>query len=220
MDALDRLYRRLVEAREHASAGEPLGAISLGEIYQQLVPYRLVRSELGYAELREYEHALLRLLSGERGYVTLEAEEAAEEFRRELGSPNPILGVYRDYAAIGAVLHPFAPREVTDPLPAPPARLPPPPPDPVTAAPLTPSAAPAHLARPESCRHCRAALPRERSARFCPHCGGSQLPMPCVGCGAVLEPDWRFCIECGFRSGESGIPRPPPAPSTRLSEPR
>ncbi|MBW3572406.1 MAG: hypothetical protein KY467_14990, partial [Gemmatimonadetes bacterium] len=92
MDALDRLYRRV----SLALARDPGRALTVGDLYQEVVPYRLIRAELGFAELAEYEHALLRLLAGEREYLETERPEVAEEFRRELQAPNPILGIYRD----------------------------------------------------------------------------------------------------------------------------
>lgn len=100
-DLVQRLYERLLVAL----AGEDDGAsiVTVGDIYQRLIPYRSVRSEVGVMELATYEHALLRLLSGERGLVRIEVS-ATEELRRELDSPNPILGVYRDYADVPATL--------------------------------------------------------------------------------------------------------------------
>ncbi|HET8655813.1 MAG TPA: hypothetical protein VFL93_09895, partial [Longimicrobiaceae bacterium] len=93
MDLVDRLHDRL-----RAAAPAPTG-FTIGELYQRLIPYRSVRGELGVWELAEYEHALLRLLSGERDYLELEDPSARAEIARELASPNPILGVYRDYPA-------------------------------------------------------------------------------------------------------------------------
>jgi hypothetical protein len=98
MDSLDRLYFRLRETLAGRPTDRPL---TIAELYQQLVPYRAVRGELGFDELAEYEHALLRLLSGERGYAQVEVDSVREELERELRSPNPILGLYRDYAAVG-----------------------------------------------------------------------------------------------------------------------
>ncbi|HEX6041173.1 MAG TPA: hypothetical protein VFZ20_24175, partial [Longimicrobium sp.] len=105
MDALDRLYRRV----SLTLARDPGRTLTIGDLYQDVVPYRLIRSELGFAELAEYEHALLRLLSGEREYLELDRAEVADEFRRELTAPNPILGIYRDYAEVGVAPNPFAP---------------------------------------------------------------------------------------------------------------
>jgi RNA polymerase subunit RPABC4/transcription elongation factor Spt4 len=209
MDALDRLHRRLRDALERTSPGTPAPSASIADIYQQLVPYRLVRTEMGFSELKEYEHALLRLLAGERGYLKLESEEAAEDFRRELASPNPILGVYRDYATVGATVHPGSAADATDPLPAAPSVAAPEPPAtnvPNHAAPPYPEPSAPPSPGP-ACRSCRETLPGGRSVRFCPSCGTAQVPVACIGCGTLLEPEWRFCIQCGLRSGEAGVPR-------------
>lgn len=100
MDPLDRLYWRLAETLRRAPTAPPDQALTVADVYQTLVPYRGVRSDLGLYELAEYEHALLRLLAGERGYVRIEDAEAQAELQRELASPNPILGLYRDYAEL------------------------------------------------------------------------------------------------------------------------
>lgn len=181
MDLVDRLFRRLHEAaaREHPASPNP--SFTIAEVYQRLVPYRGVRGELGILELAEYEHALLRLLSGERGYLRAETPEVEEELRRELASPSPILGIYRDYAAVRVEL---APPAEAPALPERPAAPPAPPPAPPRAA-------------PGSCRRCRGALPDEPELRFCPHCGADQRETTCAGCALPLKPGWSFCIRCG-----------------------
>jgi hypothetical protein len=195
----------------------------VGALYQELVPYRLIRSELGFAELAEYEHALLRLLSGEREYLEMERPEIAEEFRRELQAPNPILGIYRDYADAAVQPNPFAPQpgDLTAPppvvvaAPAAPAaarvELPPP------AEPAATTAEPAAPARPrpKPCPGCRAALPTDREARFCPFCGKCLVPVPCADCSAMLQPEWSFCATCGAPRHGGGTPAPP-RPEQRL----
>ncbi len=233
MDPLDRLYWRLVESLRRERPGTSW-ELTVAEIYQQLVPYRTVRVDLGFAELPEYEHALLRLLAGERDYVSLEIPEVQEELQRELRAPNPILGLYRDYAAVVARLNP---------APRPRAAAPPPPPaaEDVTAEPAAPAPIPARPApppagaqvpprpamadapqrgpateppsmrsaphppraaaappRPALCRACRSPLPEGREVRFCPNCGATQRPLPCAGCGEMVEPEWKFCVGCGL----------------------
>src|SRR4029453_3845279 len=106
-------------------------AVTVGDIYQHLVPYRTVRAELGFGELAEYEHALLRLLPGERRFLVVGRADVQEEVQRELPNTNPILGVSRDYADVGVYLNPYAPDPVALDLTAPP---PPPPPPPAPAA--------------------------------------------------------------------------------------
>lgn len=99
MDLLDRLYARLARELGREPGGSGVARITVGDVYQRLVPYRAVRGDMGIMELAQYEDALLRLLAGERGYLRVEDDEARLELQRELASSNPILGVYRDYAA-------------------------------------------------------------------------------------------------------------------------
>src|SRR5688572_15195581 len=94
-----RLYERLTEALQR-SRRDPFNVpVTVAEIYQELVPYRLVRAEIGFDMNADYEHALLRLLAGEGECVRIEPAHAADEIRRELRSANPNLSIYRDYAA-------------------------------------------------------------------------------------------------------------------------
>ncbi|HEU0051781.1 MAG TPA: zinc ribbon domain-containing protein [Longimicrobium sp.] len=215
MDALDRLYRRVADVLLQL----PDAGATVGDIYQHLVPYRLVRGELAFGELAEYEHALLRLLSGERDYVVVERPEVQEEFRRELRTPNPILGVYRDYAEVGVYLNPFAPEVPSPDLTAPPA----PAVDPdatVVSAPEPPKPA---KPRPKPCPGCRAPLPTDRDARFCPYCGKCLAPIPCAECSSMVEPEWSFCANCGWPRHPGltpAAPTPPPPVPGRPPESR
>lgn len=206
MDDLDRLYTRLVSALRERGGGSDTHACAIAELYQNLVPYRAVRTELGFAELPRYEHALLRLLSGERSYLSVDLPKVRDEIRAELRSPNPILGVYRDYAAVGvrvrlngATPQPAAELERTVEAPVVPRREPPTA-DRATARPAAPapSAKPAPAPKAaERCPQCDQQLPRGRTARFCPSCGVALKPVPCAECGEVVESAWKFCIHCG-----------------------
>jgi RNase P subunit RPR2 len=191
MDALDRLYRRVADVLLR----QPDAQVTIGDVYQNLVPYRQVRNELGFSELAAYEHALLRLLAGERDYVIVERPEVQEELACELRAPNPILGVYRDYAGVGVYLNPFAPEVPSSvaPEPAPPPAAAP---DAGVATDPRPAAPPAP--KRAACPGCRAPLPTDRQARFCPHCGKPLVPVPCGECSQPLEPEWKFCATCGW----------------------
>lgn len=221
MDSLDRLYRRIADVLLR----EPATAVTVGDIYQHLVPYRTVRAELGFGELAEYEHALLRLLSGERDFLVVERADVQEEFQRELRNTNPILGVYRDYSDVGVYLNPYAPDPAALDHTAPP---PPPPPASTVAIPEgdadlpgvvidvtrpEPPPRPAPAKKLKACTGCRSTLPPGRDVRFCPFCGKCLAPIPCPECSAVVEPEWRFCVTCGWP--RDGQPLPPP-PEHRL----
>lgn len=97
MDELDRLYRRLVQ---NIRAGAPellTRPFELSRIYQELVPYRTNRRELGFDSNDQYELALMQLLAGLRGYLAGEAD-MQQAMRAELASPNPDLSAFRVYA--------------------------------------------------------------------------------------------------------------------------
>lgn len=109
MDELDRMYRRLVQ---NIRAGFPdllTRAFEVSLIYQQIIPYRLNRRELALDSNDEYELALLRLLSGERGLISGD-EEMQRALRAELESPNPDLSAFRAYATSTVSLDPEAMR--------------------------------------------------------------------------------------------------------------
>ena len=94
-----RFHQTLVQeihARDPKRLGSPF---TVAEIYQDLVPYRTHRDRLGVEMNADYEHALLRLLAGEGGFLTMESETASKEMRAELDSPNPNTGLYREFAA-------------------------------------------------------------------------------------------------------------------------
>lgn len=107
MDELDRLYRRLVH---NVRAGFPellARAFEVSQLYQQIVPYRTNRRELGFDSNDEYDLALMQLLAGLRGYVTGDAE-LQKAMRHELASSNPDLSAFRVYATSAVALSPEA----------------------------------------------------------------------------------------------------------------
>jgi predicted RNA-binding Zn-ribbon protein involved in translation (DUF1610 family) len=96
-DFVVRLHRALLETLQQRSArlDQP---VTVAEIYQDLIPYRLVRS-FGFALNADYEFALLQMLAGEGNLARIEPPEVREELRLELLSPNPNVGMFRQYAA-------------------------------------------------------------------------------------------------------------------------
>ena len=81
MDDLDRLYLELVEIlrREQPRAlGQPLRLL---DVHERFIPYRRVRNRVGLYSNDDYEIALTRLLSGERGYL-----DADRDVQQELSS--------------------------------------------------------------------------------------------------------------------------------------
>lgn len=143
MDELDRMYRRLVQ---NVRTGFPdlLGRpFEVAELYTTLIPYRHNRRELELDTNQDYEHALLRLLSGERGYL-IGDPQMQMEFRSELDSPNPDLTKFRAYATTMVSISPDGARTADAPAlrrpgsggtaAIPSTAAPPPPPPPAPAA--------------------------------------------------------------------------------------
>ena len=90
-------------------------AFTVAEIYQNLLPYGSNRERIGVELNGDYEEALLRLLAGEGGFLTLESEAALRDLQAELETPNPNMGLYRDYAAADVRLNkPFL--DMTSPV--------------------------------------------------------------------------------------------------------
>lgn len=109
MDDLDRLLQRLVQ-RVRAEYAEYMNRpFEVSELYQNIVPYRHHRRELGIETNQDYELALLRLLAGERGYLMGEAS-MQDAVKRELASPNPNTALFREFAAARVSLSPEAAR--------------------------------------------------------------------------------------------------------------
>ena len=97
MDELDRLYRLLVDTIRTQQPDLLARPFEVADIYQSILPYRLHRRALGMETNSDYEMALLRLLSGERGYM-IGDDDMQEAFRRELATTNPDPGAFRSYA--------------------------------------------------------------------------------------------------------------------------
>lgn len=97
MDDLDRLFRRVVHNVRGAYPELITQSFEVSQLYQQVVPYRLNRREIGVETVEEYELALMQLLSGARGYLTGDAD-MQHALQDELESLNPDLSAYRAYA--------------------------------------------------------------------------------------------------------------------------
>jgi hypothetical protein len=111
---MDRLYERLTDALR-SSRHEPFAApVTVAEIYQELVPYRTVREDIGFSMNADYEHALLRLLAGEGERLKLEPSTARDVIARELKSSNPNVSIYREYAGCDVWVRPPAGSTPTD----------------------------------------------------------------------------------------------------------
>src|SRR2546421_10662276 len=94
-DDLDRLFERLVRVLADEAPGRLAVPFPAAEVYERLVPYRSNRSALKVATHQAYEMAVLRLLSGERGYVSLDPPEVQEALRRAAADVNPDPRLFR-----------------------------------------------------------------------------------------------------------------------------
>jgi hypothetical protein len=199
---LHRFHRLLVSALRDRGPTALERPFTIAEIYQDLVPYRRFRDQLGVEMNGDYEHLLMRLLSGEGEFVRLDSEQALRAIRKELEQSNPNTGVHRDFAAADVHLETEqVPDDVLVDRPdagvgTPPSQ------EPVQELldDAPPPGGPAAVAGSD-CPWCRGSLPDRPGLRFCPHCGADVRVVPCPACQEPLEPGWRFCVRCGQETG-------------------
>jgi hypothetical protein len=211
MDDLDRLFQRLVHNIRNGHVEYLSVPFTVQELYDTLIPYRHYRRDLGIDTNQDYEAAVSRLLSGEKGYVR--ADPAMQEkLKKELASPHADTGLFRDYADARISLVPDAVQRLGVSIPAQNAGgySVGPPRTPAgngsserAATESTTSFAIPGLATmevAEGCRFCGGTLPTDRAVTYCPHCGQNLAAKHCAGCGAELDPTWKFCVNCGKKT--------------------
>ena len=225
MTDLERFFRRLVDnliAIDPARLHRP---VELADITQTIVPYRTNRRALELSSNEDYDMVLLRLCSGEGGFVRTEPANVQEAFAAQAASVNPDLSILRDMG--GTQLY-LATEQLAYALgPEPGAAYAPPEDDDLDEAPARLATAPTLDAvrwpratiepvapyelvaddevepaeetgeRSGRCSYCGGALPTNRSVNFCPHCGESQSFTRCPSCQAEVELGWKHCISCG-----------------------
>ncbi|MBA3656626.1 MAG: zinc ribbon domain-containing protein [Gemmatimonadaceae bacterium] len=203
MDDLDRLFQRLVHSIRLRHPEYLTMPFTVQELHEDLVPYRHHRRELGIETNQDYEAAVSRLLSGERGYLRgdLAMQEKLSANQKE---KVPDTGAFRDYASAKVNLAPDALEAMgLDPAPKQSA----PTSDAVGEKPavttetsqaaVAPAEIPPELGSLETCRFCSGTLPEERAVTYCPHCGQNLAVRNCPACGTELDKNWRFCVTCG-----------------------
>ena len=224
MDDLDRVFQRLVQNIKSRSPEQLTLPFTVAELYEQLIPYRHNRRELGIETNQDYEVAIMRLLSGERDYIV--GDDAMQDsLKQEVASQSPDTGAFREFATTQISISPAALEKQPDRGRTPAAQRP------ALVAPATggsptsgttdtakldqrvsdgdsppPSARPARppavgdtpqAGVPQGCRYCGGTLPEGRTVTFCPHCGQNLALNQCPACGAEMEQGWKFCIGCG-----------------------
>jgi hypothetical protein len=208
-----RLFRGLVAVLAERDPGRLERGFQVAELYQDLVPYRTHRGQLGFASNQDYEAAVLGLLAGLGDFARIEPAEARETLAAEAASRNPDPTLFREFAAARVRLNQqrvrtllagnaaYAPPSETpepEPSAAPTAAAvsPPPPVFELAAEPPPPRIRQTAPATPR-CPSCEQALPADRAVVFCPFCGKEVGRPVCARCGDDLAPEWRFCPRCG-----------------------
>ncbi|MBA4071785.1 MAG: hypothetical protein C0497_08135 [Gemmatimonas sp.] len=115
-DELERLFRILVRRVRDVRPENLSRPFEVAEILRTFVPYRAHRAEVGVETAEDYEVLLLRLLSGERGFVFAD-DAMQEDLRRELDSGNPDLRALHAYGTARVTLAQHAMRQVLESLP-------------------------------------------------------------------------------------------------------
>jgi predicted RNA-binding Zn-ribbon protein involved in translation (DUF1610 family) len=210
MDDLDRLFQRLVHNIRNGHVEYLSVPFTVQELYDTLVPYRHYRRDLGIETNQDYEAALMRLLAGEKGYLRSD-QSMQDRLKKELASAHPDLGAFRDYADTRISLVPAAVQTLGVSIPAqnaggyavgskagtaqggngsPSAQE--------GTSFSIPSLSTMEVA--EGCRFCGGTLPEGRAVIYCPNCGQNLAAKHCEGCGAELDPVWKFCVNCGKKT--------------------
>jgi len=100
LDPLFRLLVRTLSEQHPTRAHQP---IAINELMDSILPYRLVRRELGVDSSEDYETLLFRLCAGEGDFV--QAEPATQSaLEAELAKPLPDLALLRVYGDTHIVL--------------------------------------------------------------------------------------------------------------------
>lgn len=148
-DELERLFRTLVRRVRDVRPENLSRPFEVAEILRTFVPYRANRADVGVETAEDYEVLVLRLLSGERGFMFAD-DAMQEDLRRELDSGNPDLRALHAYGTARVTLAQHAMRQVLESSP------------PASAA----SAAPTAPADPATDETAASAFPREDEGRL------------------------------------------------------
>ena len=114
MNDVERIFRTLVQVLTKGDPERMRAPIEISEIYQSILPYRHYRGVLEFETNQDYEMALLRFLSGEGGYASVDPAEAQEALEEEARGSHPNPGAFREYAAAKVYLNTRAARLVME----------------------------------------------------------------------------------------------------------
>ena len=211
MSDLERLFELVVARLAAGNRARLQQPIPVADLLSSIVPYRAARRPLGVVTSDEYEHLLLRFVTGEGGFARVAPEAARGRFEAEMHAAKPDLGMLvadtdtvvwlaadKVAATLGGDQRGFAP-------PAEPVAI------------RVPDAGPVAAEEPEfavdgeweapsasvaQCAFCGGSLPDGRMVHFCPHCGQHLNVLHCPRCHAEVEFGWRHCIACGTALAE------------------
>ena len=203
MDELDRLYRHLVDTLRTDAPHLLRQRFTVGDIGQQLIPYRLHRRALGIDTIQQYEQLVLRLVAGERGYLSTEAV-VQDASRQALAAPTVDTDVLRRFVDAPAALAPEPLRLVLAELERAPAAA-------RTESGAHPAASPTGGSPADLAIGTGGGLPRETPVRELParEAGVRDLAMRDAGMGDPAMRD-AGVRDAGMRGALSCRPPPPP----------
>jgi hypothetical protein len=115
-DQLERLFRILVLRVRDLRPENLSRPFEVAEILRTFAPYRTTRADVGVETAEDYEILLLRLLSGERGFLFTD-DAMQEDLRRELDSGNPDLRALHAYGTAKVTLAQHSMRQVLESSP-------------------------------------------------------------------------------------------------------
>lgn len=189
LDDLDRLAFRLSRTVRTQYPHLLSQGFTLTDLEERLLPFRDVRREMANAGAEAFESSMLRLISGERGYVATESalQEAA---RKALLLSSPSLSLVRAWATsqLQLVSTTITPSRSATPVSVEVFPLP---------SGMTVAGSSVAAPAPACCRYCDNRLPQGRKVTYCPHCGMDLSKKQCPACSTELEVSWRHCVTCG-----------------------
>lgn len=185
LDDLDRLAFRLSRTVRAQYPHLLTQGFTLTDLEERLLPFREARREMADGGADAFERAVLRLISGERGYLLTEPDLQAA-CMQALASPSPSMSLVRAWATTSLTLANTANAVGTERTPTPPA---------TDISVRTAESKPE--TKPCGCRYCGNRLPENRRMTFCPHCGMDMTKRQCPACSTELDVNWRFCVTCG-----------------------
>jgi hypothetical protein len=190
IDALERMFQVLVRTLRTKQPASLTAPISVGDLYQQVLPFRHYRRELQLETNQQYELLLMELLSGARGFLDVD-DRLRDELSKELRAKTPETSRVRDFADAQLSINAAAQSRVPDVV------------EPRERRNSGVVRGPSPRPNAPACRYCGGELPEGRALNFCPHCGQNLQVLNCPGCGADVEFGWKFCVSCGKTIPES-----------------